>query len=144
MPQHVNLHEAGLRRSPRLQELEAKKSHKKAHVTWATKATRVISLFTLYSLITDIKIDMPAYNISPTATLTEHAACRLHEVNELYDGTLNSICAYASSTIALDMTNNEVFTYTKAMQQPDAPQFIEAMDKEIDDHQSWGHWEIVK
>ena len=83
MPQHVNLHEAGLRRSPRLQELEAKKSHKKAHVTWATKATRVISLFTLYSLITDVKIDMPAYNISPTATLAERAACCLHEVNEL-------------------------------------------------------------
>jgi len=66
MPQRVNLHEAGLRRSPRLQELEAKKSTKKAHVTWATKATRVISLFTLCSLVTDVKIDMPAYNISPS------------------------------------------------------------------------------
>jgi len=144
MPKRMNLHEAGLHRSPHLQELEAKKLHKKAHVTWATKATRVISLFTLYSLITDGKIDMPAYNISPTATLSEHAACCLHKVNELYEGTFNSICAYAFSTIALDMTNNEVFTYTKAMQQPDAPQFIEAMDKEIDDHQSRGHWDIVK
>ena len=132
MPQHVNLHEAGLRRSPCLQELEAKKSHKKAYVTWAwaTKATRVISLFTLYSLVTDVKIDMLANNNSPTTTLAECAACRLHKVNELYDGMLNSICAYAFSTIALDMTNNEVFTYTKAMQQPDALQFIEAMDKE--------------
>jgi len=145
MPQRVNLHEAGLRRSPRLQELEAKKSHNKAHVTWATKATRVMSLFTLYSLVTDVKIDMPVYNISPTSTLAECAACCLHKVNELYDSTLNSsICAYAYSTIALDMTNNEVFTYTKAMQQPDVPHFIEAMDKEIDDHQSQGHWDIVK
>jgi hypothetical protein len=41
------------------------------------------------------------------------------------------------------MTNNEVFTYTKAMQQLDAQQFIEAMDKEIDDHQSRGHWDVV-
>ena len=57
---------------------------------------------------------------------------------------LNSICAYAFSTIALDMTNNEVFTYTKAMQQPDALQFVEAMDKEIDDHPSRGHWDIVR
>jgi hypothetical protein len=46
---------------------------------------------------------------------------------------LNSICAYG---IALDMSNNEVFTYTKAMQQPDAPQFIEAMVREIEDHKS--------
>jgi len=30
MPQRVNLHEAGLRQSPRLQELEANKSTKKA------------------------------------------------------------------------------------------------------------------
>jgi hypothetical protein len=144
MPQRVNLHEAGLHRSPRLQELEAKKSTKKAHVTWATKATRVISLFTLYSLVTDVKIDMPAYNISPSATLAERAVCRFHEANELYDGTLNSICAYAFSTLTLDMSNNEVFTYTKAMQQPDASQFIEAMDKEIDNHQSRGHWDIVR
>ncbi len=86
---------------------------------------------------------MPLYNISPTATLAKHAACRLHEVNELYDGTLNSIWAYAFSTIALDMSNNKVFTYTKAMQQPDSAQFIEAISKEIDDHQSCHHWEIV-
>ena len=143
MPQRVNLHEAGLCRPPRLQELEAKKSTKKAHVTWATKATQVISLFTLYSLITDVKIDMPAYNISPSATLAEHVVCCFHEVNKLYDSTLNSICAYAFSTLALDMSNNEVFTYTKAMQQLDASQFIEVMDKEIDDHQSRGHWDIV-
>jgi hypothetical protein len=57
---------------------------------------------------------------------------------------MNSICAYAFSTIALDMSNNEVFTYTKAMQQPDAPQFIEAMAKEIEDHASRQHWEIVR
>ena len=63
MPQRMNLHEAGLRQSPRLQELEAKKSTKKAHVTSATKTTRAISLFTLFSLVTDVKIDMPAYNI---------------------------------------------------------------------------------
>jgi hypothetical protein len=65
-------------------------------------------------------------------------------VNELYDGTLNSICAYAFSTIALDMLNNEVFTYTKAMQQPGSAQFIEAMSKEIGDHQSRHHWDIVQ
>ena len=143
MPQSVNLHEAGLRRSPRIKDLEAKKSTQKAHVTWATKATRVISLFTLYSLVSDIKIDMPAYNISPTATLANRAVCRFHEVNELYNGTLNSICEYAFSTLALDMSNNEVFTYTKAMQQPDASQFVEAMNKEIYDHESRDHWDIV-
>jgi hypothetical protein len=87
---------------------------------------------------------MPAYNISPTATHAERAVCRFHEMNELYDDTLHSICAYAFSTIALDMPNNNVFPYTKAMQQPDALQFVKEMDKEINDHQCWGHWDIVQ
>ena len=66
-----------------------------------------------------------------------------HELNKLYDGTLNLIVAYAFSTVALDMSNNEVFTYTKAIQQPDTDQFIEAMQKEINDNESRDHWEIV-
>jgi hypothetical protein len=64
-------------------------------------------------------------------------------VNELYDGTLNAVVSYAFSTLDLDTFNNEVFTYTRALQQHDAPQFIQAMRKEIEDHESWDHWEIV-
>jgi hypothetical protein len=117
---------------------------KKAHVTWASNLSRMIMLFTLYSLMSDIKIPMPSYTISLQATFAERAATRFHEVNELYDGMLNIICSYAFSAVALDMSNNKVFTYTKAMQQPDAPQFIEAMSKKICDHKSRDHWEIVK
>jgi hypothetical protein len=98
----------------------------------------------LYSLVSNVKIDMPSYNISSNATFAKRSASRLHKVNELYDGRLNSICAYAFSTIALNMSNNKVCTYTKAMQQPDSAQFIEAMSKEIDDHESCHHWEIVR
>jgi hypothetical protein len=108
------------------------------------KFPRLVTLFTLYSLVSDVKFDMPSYNISPTATLANRAACCLNEVNELYDEVLNSTCAYTFSTIALDMSNNEVFTYTKAMQQPDSAQFIEAVSKEIDDCQSYHHGEIVR
>jgi hypothetical protein len=68
---------------------------------------------------------------------------KLNEVNELYDGTLNSVVNYAFSTVDLDMSNNKVFTYTKALQQPDAAQFVDAMKKEIDDHKSCNHWEVV-
>jgi hypothetical protein len=145
MPQRVNLHESRLHWSPRLKELaDAKSSKEKVHVTWASIIPRVVTLFTLYSLVSDVKIDMPLYNISPNATFAKHAASCLHGVNELYGGTLNSICAYPFSTIALNMSNNEVFIYTKAMQQPDYAQFIEAMSKEIDNHKSCHHWEIVR
>jgi hypothetical protein len=79
----------------------SKKSTKeKVYVTWASKFTQAVTLFTLYSLVSDVKIDMPLYNISPTATLAKYAVCCLHEVNKLYDGMLNSICACTFSTIA--------------------------------------------
>ena len=65
----------------------------------------------------------------------------IHELNELYDGTMNTIVSYAFSTVALD---NKVFTYTKALQQPDADKFVEAMGKEVNDHESHDHWEIVR
>ncbi len=94
MPQHVNLHKAGLRWSPHLKEsVDAKSSKEKVHVTWASKIPRVVMLFMLYSLVSNVTINMPLYNISPNATFADCAASCLYEVNELYGGTLNSICA---------------------------------------------------
>jgi len=69
---------------------------------------------------------------------------RVHELNELYDGMMNSIVAYTFSTVALDMSNNEVSTYTKALQQPDADKFIEAMGKEVINNETRDHWDIVR
>jgi hypothetical protein len=70
-------------------------------------------------------------------------ANRLHVVNELYDGTLNDIISYAFSALEIDTSNNKVFTYSKAMKESDANCFIEAMQKEVEDHESCDHWEIV-
>ncbi len=113
------------------------------HITWASKLPHVITLFTLFLFIGDYKVTAPSYALSFNVTYTDCMVSHTHELNELYDGTLNLIVAYAFSTIALDMSNNEVFTYTKAIQQPDTDQFIEAMQKEIDDNESRDHWEIV-
>jgi hypothetical protein len=57
---------------------------------------------------------------------------------------MNTIVSYAFSTVALDMSNNKVFTYTKVPQQPDADKFVEAMGKEVNNHESHDHWEIVR
>jgi len=142
MPSRVNLHESGLRRSPRLKE-QAERRHEKAHVTWASNLPHVVTLFTLFSLVSDYKVTAPSYALSPNASYTDHMVSHIHELNELYDGTMNTVVSYAFSTVALDMSNNEVFTYTKALQQPDADKFVEAMGKEVNDHESRDHWEIV-
>ena len=65
---------------------------------------------------------------------------RLHEVNELYDGTMNEIHSFMYST---DITTNECFTFQNAMKQEDKLNLLDAMEKEILDHETGGHWSIV-
>ncbi len=103
---------------------------------------KVVTLLLIFSFVSNVS-NLPPYNISPMATLAEKMVCCFHEVNKLYDGTLITIHSYVFSAVALDMLNNKVFTYTKAMQQPDSVQFIEAMTKEINNHESSNYWEIV-
>jgi hypothetical protein len=38
---------------------------------------------------------------------------------------------------------SEVFTYTQAMRQDDRAEFIQAMIKEVEDHEGRDHWELV-
>ncbi len=129
MPQRFNLHEAGLCQSPRLKELaDNKQANVKAHITWPSTVMKVVTLLLIFFFVSDVS-HLPSYNIPPMATLAEKMVSCFHEVKEHYDGTLNAIYSYAFSAVALDMSNNEVFTYTKAMQQPNSVQFIEAMLK---------------
>ncbi len=141
MPEWVNLHESGLCHLPHLQE-QAEQCKEKAHITWSSKLFWVITLFTLFLLVSKYKVVVPSCTINPNATYTDCLVSRLHEINEIYNGTLNSVVLYAFSTVALDMSDNKVFTCTKALQQPDTNKFIDAMDKEINDNQSCDHWEF--
>jgi hypothetical protein len=65
---------------------------------------------------------------------------RFEELNEHYDGTTNQIHFLSFST---DMSSNKVFTHKESMNQEDAHLFIEAMQKEVADHESRDHWTIV-
>jgi hypothetical protein len=56
---------------------------------------------------------------------------------------LNNVISYAFSALDLDTSNNEVFTNQKLMKEPDAKCFVEAIQKEIEDHESRNHWEII-
>jgi hypothetical protein len=72
-----------------LKELEGKKkSNEKAHVTWASNVTKVATLLSIFSFVSDTSVTLPFYSISPDATMAEKMVSRFHEVNKLYDGTL--------------------------------------------------------
>ncbi|KAL7524874.1 hypothetical protein ACHAXR_002639, partial [Thalassiosira sp. AJA248-18] len=146
MPTRQNPRENGLRRSPRLLELEKRKREEahpkkvKAHVTFGTAAaTKVVfGLFSLFAMTSNLTL--PKHRINKDATFTQHCMNRFHEVNELYDGTMNEIHHMMYSA---DISSNECFTFKQAMKQDDKLSFVEAMEKEIDDHESRGHWHIV-
>ena len=39
--------------------------------------------------------------------------------------------------------NNESYTFKEMLRQPDAADFVQAMIKETDDHETRGHWEVI-
>jgi hypothetical protein len=65
---------------------------------------------------------------------------RFEELNEHYNGTTNLIHCLSFST---DISSNKVFTYKEAMTHEDAHLFIEAMQKEVADHELRNHWTLV-
>ena len=46
-------------------------------------------------------------------------------------------------SFSTDVSSNEVFTYKEAMTQEDAHLLVEAMQKEVADHELRNHWTIV-
>jgi hypothetical protein len=68
----VNLHEAGLRRSPRLLELAQNATRsEKAHVTWSKSLPKLVSLFTLFCFVSDSAPQLLSHKLSPTALFTD-------------------------------------------------------------------------
>jgi hypothetical protein len=46
-------------------------------------------------------------------------------------------------SFSTDVSSNEVFNYKEAITQEDAHLFVEAMQKEVADHELRNHWTIV-
>jgi hypothetical protein len=138
LPPRLNLRESGLRRSERIKALQ-QKAHNPAHVAWGTRTKRSVSaLITLFSFVSHVTV--PDHELPTHATLSDHMIKRFEELNEYYDGTMNQI--YFLSFIT-DVSSNEVFTYKEAMTQEDTHLFVEAMQKEVTDHEQRNHWTIV-
>lgn len=141
LPERINLSDVGRRRSKRIQE--QKEGHKakkaKAHVTFGSRVKGAISMFALVCNVA--QPTMPCHPISPTATFYERCINRFDEANELIDGTLNEMHLFA---FAAKTGSNETYTFRQVLNQPDLPDFITAMEKEIRDHEERGHWTIVE
>ena len=112
----------------------------KAHVSFGTVAATKLGfgLFSLIALSSNVVVHQ--HKTEKNANFTQHVVNRFHEVNDLYDSTLNEVCHILYAT---DISSNESFTFRNAMKQDDKLDFVNAMEKEISDHEKGGHWSIV-
>ena len=145
MPARLNPYENVLRSSPRLrdqQEMEESRNRdaRQAKTNGITTATKLaFGLFSIFALATNTRI--PNHLINPDATYTKQVLNRFHEVNELYDGTMNEV---HHPMYSADITTNECFAFRNSMKQEDKMSFVDAMEKEILDHENGKHWSIVQ
>ncbi|MEY3108605.1 MAG: hypothetical protein RL730_956, partial [Actinomycetota bacterium] len=123
MPPMVNLRESGLRRSPRLQK---KKGIFVSILTASFSSTLVPD--TIYSTTNSISSTIERMNTT------------LNEIDLNFDGTFNS---FMTQVFAAGKESNEVYTFREMLKQEDRIQFVNAMEKEIDDHVRREHWEII-
>ena len=110
----MNLHENGLCRSLRLCEQRDKvketSKKRKAHVSFGTAAATKLGfgLFSLIALATNVVVHQ--HQTEKNATFNQQVMNRSHEVNELYDGTLNE---FHNLLYATDISSNNRFTFQK-------------------------------
>ena len=64
---------------------------------------------------------------------------KLNGVNELYDSNLNEVHHLVDAT---GISSNESYTFRNTMKQDDKLAFVDAMEKEIIDHEKGGHRSI--
>ena len=83
-----------------------------------------------------MNLSMPRHQSGPNNTFSETIANSFHEVNELYNGTLNQVHTFMYAT---KISSNESFTLHDAMKQEDQMQFIEAVEKEISEDEEGHH-----
>jgi hypothetical protein len=129
----------GLHRSECIKALQ-QKAHDPAHVAWGTRTKRSVSaLIILFSFVSHVTV--PDHELLTHAILSDHMIKCFEELNEHYDGTMNQIHFLSFST---DISSNKNFTYKEAMTQKDAHLFVEAMQKEVADHELRNHSTIVQ
>ena len=73
-------------------------------------------------------------------TTAQLVAYQLEEVNKNFDGTCNGILNHVFAT---GKEANESYTFKEMLQQDDKAKFVDAMEKEIDDHSKRKHWELI-
>ena len=144
MLEFINLETSGLRRSSRSQKKSAK-----AREVDQTAEMKSISQFNLFSYFGGSKLyhSLYSHNHHMSSITTGSSSSFLtksievfHRLNMHYYGTVNIFSTYAMAALN---DSNDVYTYREMLKQPDVAKFVEAMIKEVTDHEERSHWVCV-
>ncbi len=155
MPQSVNLDSSGLRHSSGTEILDRRGQVYSNMTTLSNTPLQLASNRCFKSALVIFASICTVGNVfkriahslqeEDTKTLTTKSAFSnamdsYHQVNTLYNGMINCFSTMAQLSIA----SNKTFTYKEAMRESDYHEFVKAMVKEVEDHESRNHWAIMQ
>ena len=144
LSEFVNFETAGLRRSS-----HQRKQSSKATEIDRTSETKKLSQFIFFSHFGGSKLYCSLYNNNVHMRTVVPYADKLyfsrsievfHRKNTHFDGTLNAFSTWALAALN---DSNDVYTYHDILKEQDNAKFIEAMIKEVQDHEERRYWICV-
>ena len=91
----MNPHKNGLHQSPRLRKQREKdegiSQKRKSHVYFGTAAATKLGFGLFLLIVVATNVVVPQHQTEKNKTFTQQVMNRFHEVNELYDVTLNKV-----------------------------------------------------
>jgi len=121
---------------PDLDDLTRRKSTRIIQPTQKAKESDDSTVRRMYGLVTIVCKGMLDVNKNMKAFATH-----LENVNQLFD---NTICATNQMIFATVAANNDVYTLKEMLRLDDITPFVNAMLKEIEDHEVRDHWEVIE
>lgn len=145
-PHFINLDASGLRRSTR-----ARKPPDRYTASTSATSTKRGSFFSKFQFVgltalcaaifAAQAVHVNARYVNPNSnSVFASTVNTIHNLNSHFDCTLNVLSTFAYA--AMNDTN-DTFTFKEMCQQPDMPKFIDAMVKEVADHNERLHWDII-
>jgi hypothetical protein len=119
---------------PDLNELTCRRSKR------IKKQTRIFSFFVACTAVFTSSLVTAATAFTQPSDSLNKVVLHSQRVNTHFDGTLNAIHHAALTAAAGD---NDTYTLKDVFKQDDKSEFIQAMMKEVNDHESRNHWTVL-
>ncbi len=149
VPHLINLKMSGLQQSPQIAALNWVNHDGPAIVAihfilqsqWITQPKPKLSFLSVFNSVGALWKFAPQYPHSTNEHLSFVAwiSNDFEQINGLFDDTINDFCHH----IMAFTTSNESSTYSQMLHNSNHKQFFEAMEIELDDHESWKHWTLM-